>query len=96
MSCVSGQEPVILLPTAGFETWLHDGSQLLTNTSVSALVVAWAALEPPAVVGLHRLPVGCSVGDPERARDQQDALTPRSELDVGGGGAGSYLWRVHL
>lgn len=34
------------------------------DTFASALVVAWTALVPLAVVRLHRLPVGCFVGDP--------------------------------
>lgn len=34
------------------------------DTSLSALVVAWTALVPLPVVGLHRLPVGRLIGDP--------------------------------
>lgn len=45
---------------------LFKGFQLLTDTIVSALVIAWAALVSLAVVCLHRLPVGRLVGDPER------------------------------
>lgn len=34
------------------------------DTSASTLVVAWTALVSLAVISLHRLPVGCFVGDP--------------------------------
>lgn len=49
---------------------------LLTDTFVSALVVAWAALVPLAVVCLHCLPVGRLVGDPERITQSNRTLWP--------------------
>lgn len=48
-------------------------TQLLTDAFASALVVPGAALVPLAVVGLHSLSVGGSVGDSERTAENRAA-----------------------
>lgn len=47
----------------------------LTNTFVSALVEARAALVPSSVVSLHCLPVGCLICYPEENQKQDETIT---------------------
>lgn len=59
-----GQREITLLSFSSAGTILAQGlGPPLTDTSLIALVVAGATLVPPAVVQLHRLPIGRLVRD---------------------------------
>lgn len=63
----------------GSSYWWNRFPGLLTDTLVSALVVAWTALVPLAIVCLDRLPVGRLVGDPERTTQSDRKLRPSTD-----------------